>query len=91
MDIMQEWEMIEFTDVVEYAGYSSWEQTRLLISCWVNSKKVKKLSDILKFPWDSDKNNDIEISNEDINRLKKLSQNYIKNTLAKENASTIID
>lgn len=80
MDVMQEWEAAEFYDVLNYADYSGWEQTRLVLSCYVDHKKVKKLSDIIRFPWDSDnKNTDIEISNEQISRLKKMSEEYAKN------------
>lgn len=89
MDKMEEWEMLELNDVVEYSGYTSWEQTRLLLSCYVDSKKVHKLSDIIKFPWDKESSStNQEISNDDINRLRQLSQAYIKNTLSKENGST---
>lgn len=86
MDSMAEWEVIEFYDVIDYADYCTWEQTRLLLSCYVDHKKVKKLSDIIKFPWDSDKQKDEaekEISKEDIERLKNLSQRMSKNMINK--------
>lgn len=82
MDSMAEWEVIEFYDVINYADYVTWEQTRLLLSCYVDHKKVKKLSDIMKFPWDNDrieKSSDTNISNEDIERLKKMAQQISKN------------
>lgn len=81
MDKMEEWELLEFFDVLDYSEYISWEQTRLLLSCHADRKKVKKLTDIIEFPWDNE-NGNIEtqkrISNEDINRLKELSKVYIK-------------
>lgn len=77
---MQEWEVMEFYNVINYSGYREWEQTRLILSCFVDHKKVKKLSDIIKFPWDSEyKKDEHKISNEDIARLKKMSEEYAKN------------
>lgn len=84
MDSMTEWEVMEFFDVINYADYATWEQTRLFLSCYVDHKKVKKLSDIIKFPWDDEKTHeetDKEISKEDIERLKKLSQRMSKNMM----------
>lgn len=84
MDSMTEWEVIEFYDVINYADYVTWEQTRLLLSCYVDHKKVKKLSDIIKFPWDDEKIHneaDKEITKEDIERLKNLSQRMSKNMM----------
>ena len=84
MDSMAEWEVIEFYDVINYADYVTWEQTRLLLSCYVDHKKVKKLSDIIKFPWDDEKIHneaDKEITKEDIERLKNLSQRMSKNMM----------
>lgn len=81
MDSMQEWEVAELYGAIEYADYHTWEQTRLLLSCHVDHKKVKKLTDIMKFPWDKEvtQTNNIEISKQDISRLgmlaEKLSQN----------------
>lgn len=81
MDSMQEWEAAEFYDVLTYAGYRDWEQTRLLLSCHVDHRKVRKLTDIIRFPWDPDGQTDSEreISNEQIEQLKKMSDDYIKN------------
>lgn len=81
MDKMEEWEVMEFYDVVTYSDYSAWEQTRLILSCYADHKKVKKLSDIIEFPWDRDKNNrdtDKEISKAQIDKMKKMSQEYLK-------------
>ena len=79
MDKLEEWEVLEFYDIIDYSEYASWEQTRLLMSMNVDHKKVKKLSDIIKFPWDEDyKKDDIEISADDIKRLKQMSEVYSK-------------
>lgn len=81
MDEMEEWEVMEFLDVINYADSVGWEQTRILLSCYADKKKVHKLSDIIEFPWDEDnKNNkDKEISNEEIIKLKQKASNYLKN------------
>ena len=80
MDKMEEWEVVELYDVVGYAEYSSWEQTRLILSCYADTKKVKKLSDIIKFPWDKDGQNDKskEMTNEQRDKLRKMSEDYAK-------------
>lgn len=79
MDKLEEWEVLEFYDIIDYSDFASWEQTRLLMSMNVDHKKVKKLSDIIQFPWDKDYNqDDIEISADDIKRLKQMSEVYSK-------------
>lgn len=80
MDRMQEWEVADLYGVIDYADYHTWEQTRLLLSCYVDHKKVKKLTDIMKFPWDKEisKSDDgKEISTEDISRLRMLAQKQL--------------
>ena len=80
MDKMQEYEIADFYSVLDYTDYQIWEQTRLLLSCHVDHKKVKKLTDIMKFPWDKDyskQDKDIEISNEDVSRLRMLAQKQL--------------
>lgn len=80
MDKMQEYEIADFYSVLDYTDYQIWEQTRLLLSCHVDHRKVKKLTDIMKFPWDKDyskKDKDIEISNEDVLRLRMLAQKQL--------------
>lgn len=79
MDKMEEWELYEFFDVLNYADTTSWEQLRVLLSVYADKKKVHKLSDILKFPWDEEYNDkDVEISNEQVNDLKKKAALYLK-------------
>lgn len=53
MDKMEEWEVVEFYNTLGYSGYFTYEQTRLLISTQVDHKKVHKLTDIMRFPWDA--------------------------------------
>lgn len=89
MDRMEEWEVMEFFDVLNYADYAGWEQTRMLLSCHVDKKKIHKLSDIIKFPWDEEHDRkDTEISNEDIQRLKEKASNYLKKINKDNNVST---
>lgn len=53
-----------------YAHKDGWEQARLVayLIAQTNSTKQLKVTDILKFAWDSD--TDTSISNEDVDRLK---------------------
>lgn len=90
MDKLEEWELLEFFDVLEYAEYIWWDAARFLFSSQLDTKKVKKLSDIVKFPWDNDQTKEksnIEITNEEIARMKKLQEEYLKK-LHPDNGST---
>ena len=53
-----------------YAHKEGWEQARLVayLIAQTNSTKELKVTDILKFPWDSEA--DTSISNADVDRLK---------------------
>lgn len=80
MDKMEEWELYEFFDVLNYAESASWERLRVLLSAFADKKKVHKLTDIVKFPWDEEYNDkDVEISNSDVQRLKDKAALYLKN------------
>lgn len=90
MDKMQEWELYEFTNVIEYDNFISWQQTRLLmyIIAQVNSRKKLKLKDICTLPWEmemEEEEHNIEMSNEDRDRLRKMAEDLTKK-LAKQNA-----
>lgn len=66
---------------LQYRHRNSWEQTRMI--CYVlaqsNSTKKIKPTDIIRFPWDDDsKSIDTLVSAEDIERLKKKAEQYIK-------------
>lgn len=70
---MDQMELFEVKAVMEYEYYAhkdGWEQARLVayLIAQTNSTKQLKVTDILKFAWDSD--TDTSISNEDVDRLK---------------------
>lgn len=73
MDKLQDWETIEIVKYIQYAYAPQWEMTRLILSCYADHKKVKKLTDIIEFPWDEGyvkKEVKNTISTEEIQRLK---------------------
>ena len=79
MDKMQDWEIFEFFNNLEYSNYVDWEMTRWIMYSIVqsNSSKQLKVTDILKLPWDNDKSNDnIEISNNEIAKLNALANKF---------------
>ena len=87
MDSMQPYEAAEFFRYISYVDMNGWEQTRLIISCWVDHSNVNKLSDIIKFPWDSDDNNkkeDKEVSKEEAKQLEDLSSMIFEKYIKKE-------
>lgn len=88
MDKMQVWELNEYYDVLNYADYATWEQTRYYLACHVDHKKVKNITDIMKFPWDNINTGDKEISNEQIHKLKTKAAAYLKNINKTNNGST---
>lgn len=70
---MDQMEMYEVKAIMEYQYYAhkeDWEQARLIsyLIAQTNSTKQMKVTDILKFPWDSEA--DTSISNADVDRLK---------------------
>ena len=56
MDKLQDWEVYDIYNMLQYADSPQWEQTRYLmyVVAQVNSRKQLKLTDILKFPWDQE-------------------------------------
>ncbi len=88
MDKMQPYEAAEFFRYLSYVDMNGWEQTRLLISCWVDHKNVEKLSDIIKFPWDKDVNkddyNEQEVTQKEAKELEKLSSMIFEKYIKKE-------
>lgn len=82
MDKCTIWELNDLIDYVPYCDRGEWEQARLIsyIIAQVNSKKRLTQQDICKFPWEKEdeefvvKEKDIEISNEEIERLKTLAK-----------------
>lgn len=80
MDKMTEWEINDIMDNLPYLDRNLWETCRLntYINMRMNTTKELELTDIIKFKWDDVSNNTdkggIEISNEDIQRLKEKAK-----------------
>ena len=77
--------MYEIRALLKYDHYShkdDWEMSRLIayVIAQVNSKKKLKFQDIAKFYWEDEEQDehDTSISKEDIERLKKRAEAYIK-------------
>ena len=75
MDQLQDWEVYDFYNMLQYADVTSWEQTRWLmyVIAQVNSRKQLKVTDILNFSWDQTQKN-ITITDDDIKRLKEKAE-----------------
>ena len=75
-DVLQEWEIREYIDTIEYIDIPAWERTRLIMymTAQVNCSKELKLQDIFKFKWD-DNSNKI-ITNKEIEKLSNMAQKY---------------
>lgn len=81
MDSCTEWELNDMIDNLPYLDRTQWETARLnaYVTAQVNSRKQLTQKDILTFKWENKEErmeSDIEISNEDIDRLKKLSKQW---------------
>lgn len=78
MDTMTEWEINDIIDNLPYLDRNMWEACRL--SAWItiqaNSRDEVAMQDVLKFKWDdaSVSTKEIEISNEDIERLREKAK-----------------
>lgn len=78
------WEINDIMVNIPYMDRNLWETARLnaYVVAQVNSRRKLTQQDICKFKWeepdiaDFGKENDIEISNEDIDRLKQLSTKF---------------
>ena len=84
--VLDEMELYEIRALLNYEHYShrdDWEQARMIayMIAQVNSKKKLSYQDITKFYWENedDEKHETSISKEDIERLKKQAQAYIKN------------
>jgi hypothetical protein len=83
LDEMEQYEIAPLIKGISKKNKESWEQTRLIayITAQTQSTKKLKITDIIKFPWDDEKNDvDTAVSNEDINRLTNKA-NLIKEKL----------
>lgn len=71
MDELQDWEVYDIYNMLQYADSASWEQTRwhMYVIAQVNSRKQLKVTDILKFSWDDVQKN-TRITDDEIQRLK---------------------
>lgn len=84
MDECTEWELNNIIANIPYTDRNMWETSRLnaFITAKAHFKGIKKFKDILIFPWEKEDEEEkeeephnYEISNEEIKRLKQLSEN----------------
>ena len=87
--VLDKMEWYEINSILKYKYYASqnqWEQTRILYSIIynTNAKHPKPIDEMWRFPWEeeTEKKNTL-ISKEDISRLHKLAQAYIKENTKK--------
>ena len=81
MDKMKDYEVSLLLDNIQYSEKNDWERSRFesYVLCQINSKKKLSPTDIVKFSWDNEKQElSTEISQEDIDRLQKKSEEIIK-------------
>lgn len=82
LDEMTLYEMKILLNNLEKKNKDSWEQTRFMsyIVAQCHSTKSMKMDDIMKFPWDDEKEEkeDTSITNRDIERLRNKAKNYLK-------------
>lgn len=74
---MQTYEVNDILECLQYTDRNLWETSRMnsYILAQVNSKKKLSPTDIIKFNWENNEEaKEIEISNEDIKRLKEKSK-----------------
>lgn len=85
MDKCSIWELNNIIEYLPYLDRNLWDSQRLnsYITAQVNTKKKLTQQDICKFPWDErdiedfvKKEQDIEISTDDINRLKNMAKQW---------------
>lgn len=80
MDTCTEWELNDIVSNIPYLDRNMWEIGRMqsYITAQVNSRRKLQFSDICKFKWEEEpkEESDIEISTEDINRLKQLAKQW---------------
>lgn len=83
MDICQEWEINDILENIPYTDRNLWESQRLnaYITAQANSTKKLQMKDICKFKWEEEtsvEEKEIEITNDEIKRLKELSKKWEK-------------
>ena len=85
---MQLYELEVILDNLQLRHKQNWEQTRLLAYIIAQSNSTKKINitDVVKFSWDVENDKTIDImTDEDKNRLRKKSNEIIKELNAKIN------
>lgn len=79
---MEEWEVNDILDNIQYLDRNEWEQTKLnnFTIAQVNSRKPIDMDKFMKFAWDEDgkEEHDYEITNQEIERLKNIAQRWQK-------------
>ena len=86
MDELQEYEINNIVENLKFADKNKWESARLIayVIAKANFKNIKKAQDFLPLPWDETetkptgkkKPKNTNITQEEINRLKKLSEKW---------------
>lgn len=77
-DVLQEWEIREYIDTIQYFDIPEWERTRLIMymTAQVNCSKELKLQDVFKFNWDNEDNSNKILTNKEIEKLSNMAQKY---------------
>ena len=81
-DEMKLYEVNDIISNLQFTDFNLWESSRLnsYIVAQSNSKKKLNKTDIIKFPWDIEETDkEIEISSEDIQRLKEKAKSITLN------------
>ncbi len=82
LDKMAFYEVDAILEKLYYRHRESWDQTRFISYVMAQSHSTKRIkpADLVKFPWDKDQDEpaNSSINQEDIERLKKESEEYIK-------------
>lgn len=90
MDKMKDYEVSLLLDNIQYSEKNDWERSRFesYVVAQINSKKKINPTDLVKFSWDNEQSDkpSTEISTQDIERLKKKSEEIINRNKLKENA-----
>lgn len=90
MDKMKDYEVSLLLDNIQYSEKNDWERSRFesYVVAQINSKKKIKPTDLVKFSWDNEQSDkpSTKISTQDIERLKKKSEEIINRNKLKENA-----
>lgn len=83
MDECTDWELNDLVDNIPYLDRNMWEAHRLnaYVQAQVNTKKKMTFQDICSFKWEEKGDEEVnrEITNDDIERLKRLSEKWQRN------------